>query len=177
MANCCDFYLKVVSEKEQNVEEFISRAFEKKGFGRIYSWSDETMGTESHISGICQWNAEYSMDDPKDLKSEHLSELSKELKLEVEIWASDLGLAFQEHLKYANGKCICLESKRYEVCFVFEDANEFMPDYKYPETEEEENEVVKWYNEYYQTNLNPEDLDENGTISVGGFSNFGCFSI
>ena len=52
-----------------------------------------------------------------------------------------------------------------------------MPDYKYPETEEEENEVVKWYNEYYQTNLNPEDLDENGTISVGGFSNFGCFSI
>ena len=37
MTNCCDFELKVVGEKEQDVEEFISRAFEKKGFGRIYS--------------------------------------------------------------------------------------------------------------------------------------------
>lgn len=95
MANCCDFELKVVGEKEQDVEEFISRAFEKKGFGRIYSQSDKTIGAESYISGICQWNAEYSMDDPKDLKSEHLSELAKELKLEIEIWASDCcGQAF-----------------------------------------------------------------------------------
>lgn len=159
MANNCLFDWKIVG-KEENVDELISMMkwegkFEYDGLGRIYELEctdksdngDETVSAYGY--GDCAWSVLTAMRDYGGRAPSLESETGR-LELKIEIYSSEPGCCFQEHVIIDNGKVIEEECVDYEEHWVWEF------------------DTIEEYNKEYGTSFT-EDMVDEGNIYVGGF--------
>ena len=159
MANNCLFDWKIVGE-ENNVNEIISMMkwegkFEENGLGRIYEieCTDESDNADGTISaygyGDCAWSVLTAMRNYGGREPSLESETER-LGLKIEIYSSEPGCAFQEHVIIDNGKVVEEECVDYEEHWVWEF------------------DTIEEYNKEYGTNFT-EDMVDEGNIYIGGF--------
>lgn len=159
MANNCLFDYKIVG-KEENVDELIRMMkwqgeFEDSGLGRIYEiWDDEKVdrrdGTVAVLGyGDCAWSVLTAMRNYGG-RAPSLESETERLGLKIEIYSSEPGCAFQEHVIIDNGKVIEEECVDYEEHWVWEF------------------DTIEEYNKEYGTNFT-EDMVDEGNIKIGGF--------
>lgn len=159
MANNCLFDYKIVG-KEENVNELIEMMqwegrFENEGLGRIYEiWSDEAQdngdGTVSVLGyGDCAWSVLTAMRNYGG-RTPSLESETERLGLKIEIYSSEPGCAFQEHVIIDNGQVVEEQCVDYEEHWIWEF------------------DTIEEYNQEYGTNFT-EDMVDEGNIYVGGF--------
>ena len=169
MANNCLFDWKIVG-KEDNVEELISMMkwedeFAVEGLGRIYEIAcfDKEEIADGVIAaygyGDCAWSVLTAL---RNYKGRHpsLESETERLGLKIEIYSSEPGFAFQEHVIIDNGIVVEEECVDYEEHWIAE----------YDTLEE--------YNREYETDFTEDMVDGDGYVKVGGYGdNYGVWHI
>ena len=171
MANNCFYTMKVVGDRKENIEEFISFMNythpSGKHFARIFSADpdpiEENNGRYSTIIvGDCAWSVASCMTERgyySYSKSDELiclSQATEKLMLIVEIFSQESGMGFAEHMIYSNGSCIVDEVRDYYELWY--DPSEFNSIDEYIEAE--------------NLDLTPEQiecLEMNDYLPMGGF--------
>ena len=168
MANNCLFDFKIVG-KEENVDELMEMMqwqgkYENNGLGRIYEvdLSDKDYradGTvEAYGYGDCAWSVLTAMRNYADRNPSLESETNR-LGLVIEIYSSEPGCCFQEHVVIDKGDVIVDECVDYEEHWV------------------DECETIEEYNKEYDTNFT-EDMIDDGIVKIGGFGvDYGVWTI
>ena len=125
MPNYCNYQMKVKGNNE-NINEFISMmnyTHPQKQFYRVFS-ADVYESEDDYvcISGDVAWSV-YCAFLSLTGKCEHtgkyytfISDVSRELQLEIEIYSSEPGMCFQEHFLFDKGETIyidCLDFYEY----------------------------------------------------------------
>lgn len=176
MANYCDFSMKVVGLPEK-VQEFVDilKGDSTRHMYRIFKANilcEEALDQNKKavlIKGFCAWNINGCMTNngicyfnqakqAGDKNGTTLQKESQNLCLEIEVFSSEPGMGVQEHLLYKNGKELENQCIDYQEFFLNE-------------------EDVEKFNEENRTNFKPEDFDDEGIAHIGGFENYGEFSI
>lgn len=159
MANNCLFDFKIVG-KDENVDELMEMMkwqgkYKDNGLGRIYEvyFTDRDYNNDRTIAaygwGDCAWSVLTAMRNYAD-RNPSLESETKRLNLAIEIYSSEPGCAFQEHVIINNGEVIEEECVYYEEHWV------------------EEFETLEEYNKEYETNFT-EDMVDDGHVKIGGF--------
>ena len=176
MPNYCNYQMKVKGNSK-NINEFISMmnyTHPQKQFYRVFA-ADVYESGDGYvcISGDVAWSVYCAFlqisckCERTDKEFTLISDVSKELQLEIEIYSSEPGMCFQEHFLFDKGETIyidCLDFYEY-----------WYDDMAYEgETDEEK---FAAFLEDIGLNITPEDLDENGNYCIGGFENFGVWTI
>ena len=167
MANNCLFDFKIVG-KEENVDELMEMMkwkgkFKENGLGRIYEISIEYKdkndnGTISAYGyGDCAWSVLTAMMAYKD-RNPSLESETKRLNLEIEIYSSEPGCCFQEHIIIDKGElCLC-DCVDYEEHWIAEF------------------DTLEEYNEECGTDFT-EDMVDDEYVKIGGFADYGVWTI
>lgn len=171
MANNCLFDMKITG-KAKSIKELIRMLqwkdeFKNNGLGHIYEFDcdtedidnkneDEIVSVEGY--GDCAWSVlsammrEYRGDSPS-LESE-----AERLELVIEVYSSEPGFAFQEHMLFAKEETIINECVDYEEHWVWEF------------------DTIEEYNAEYETNFTEDMVNGDGYICIGGFGDdYGMF--
>lgn len=168
MANNCLFDFKIVG-KEENVDELMEMMkwqgrFKENGLGRIYEVyltdkNHKADGTvEVYGGGDCAWSVLTAMRNYAD-RNPSLESETERLGLAIEIYSSEPGCCFQEHVVIDKGNVIVEECVDYEEHWVWEF------------------DTIEEYNAEYGTNFT-EDMVEDEYIKIGGFGDdYGVWSI
>lgn len=173
MANNCGYDMKVVAERPEDLDEFLSMMTyshpEEKYFARIfeaypYNEHEEDGKYVMYISGDCAWSVyscmcsgpfTYYDDNAKNgSKITNLAIETKRLKLKVEIFSEEPGVGFAEHIIFDNGKQLLMEET---------DLAEYWNNDELP---------VEEFEAEYNLELTEEQKDlliENGYVTVGGY--------
>lgn len=133
MANNCAYNMKVVGNRKEDVDEFLSMMDyshpEGKFFARIfeaypYNFKEENGKYAMFIAGDCAWSVyscmcggifTYYTDNQKnDNQITNLAIETKRLNLKVEIYSQEPGVGFAEHIIYDNGECVEMEETDFE---------------------------------------------------------------
>lgn len=176
MPNYCYYEMKVKGSDDA-IEELISmmnynhpthhfhRVFEAdvyergEGFSLIYgdvAWSINS-AMLCLLGGCESTGKEYDF----------ISNVSRRLQLEIEIFSSEPGIGFQEHYIFNNGKTVLSDCIDYsEYCF--DELNYNGDTYE---------EKFAAFLEDNELSITPDDLDENGNYCIGGVKNFGDWTI
>lgn len=169
MANNCCFDMKITGG-EEGIKELVSMLrwegkFKEAGLGRIYSFeADEIEKTnipgvyQTRGAGDCAWSVLTAMQNYGGRHPSLESETGR-LGLVVEVYSSEPGIGFQEHILIAMGSVIISDCVDYSEHWV-----------EGPEHLEE-------YNQEYGTDFTPDMLDENGDVCIGGYGDsYGDFA-
>ena len=175
MANICTFDMQIAGAPAA-VEEFVQMLkwegkFENQGLGRVYSFECDLSSFETDPAGSsaiqvvgfgdCAWSVWTAMRDrPSGMPS--LESETKRLGLAVDVYSSEVGIGFQEHVLIDKGTVLEDECEDYFECYV---------------VDMEEVDLEDLCDEY---NLTREELmkrvNGNGDFCVGGFGdNYGEF--
>ncbi len=135
MANNCFYHMRVMGSKE-GIGEFLKVMTDYNHtphFWRVFSAEVSELepnddGTfTADINGDCAWSVHSCMRDghgtyAKDRPqiSTSLKRESKRLRLEIEVFAEEPGIGFQEHYRYKNGKELANEVENWDV-YMFEE--------------------------------------------------------
>lgn len=155
MANCCYVTGKVSALNVEDLKKFLSVMKNEKfmdfDYEDIEDWGEGERKT-IRFYGDCKWSISSSINN-----SNYGSALDKTTKgLIVEMWSQEPGCAFEEHVIYANGTCLCDDS----VDWAEYDLSAF--------------DNLEELNEECGTDFNEEDFVD-GFASVGGFEDFETF--
>lgn len=160
MANNCFYDMKITGRKE-NIKELIQMLkwegkYENNGIGRVFSCYDssieEICGDIGYtlVFGDCAWSVNSAM--MNNAGREHgLESETGRLDLIVEVYSSEPGIGFQEHILINKGIVEINDCMDYEEHYV------------------EDYETIEEYNAEYGTNFTEDMVDENGDVCVGGF--------
>lgn len=165
MPNICDFVMKVIGQ-EKDIDEFVLlRNYDTPNhFYRIFDLDEQSRDTLDDgrvavvFDGSCAWSVHSCCIEGypnEDLFALH----SKRLSLEIEVYSTEMGMAFAEHYLYKYGECIVDEVEDY--CAFYWDRDSY-PDIK---------DAIK-------DGEIPEDLtekdfdDDDGYHIEGGFGNW-----
>lgn len=159
MANNCLFDFKIVG-KEENVDELMEMMkwqgkYENCGLGRIYEvyFTDKNNRvdgiTEAYGGGDCAWSVLSAMRNYGDRNPSLESETNR-LNLKIEIYSSEPGCCFQEHVIIENGEVLEDKCVNYEEHWIWEF------------------DTLEEYNKEYGTNFT-EDMVEDDYVKIGGF--------
>lgn len=163
MANNCFFEMRITGKKE-NIDELIEMIHDRNvdsDLGRVFSCD---VSCEEEINGItyidvvgdCAWSVENSM--MPGCIGHNLVDESKRLNLVIEIYSSEYGNCFQEHILIIKGDIDENETVHYEEHWV--------SGYN----------SLKEYNEDNETCFTEDMLNDNGDVVIGGFGeNYGKF--
>lgn len=194
MYQFCEFELKVVGAEAAVVA--FEDAFDRSTFYTLQEWEihaclKDQLNDQRTITiyGMC---AEKSVSDaflnPANCREKTLSDLAKELNLNIEIWSStSIFLGYQvgeveEHFIYKDGELVTNVSLPKSVHDVNAVAADRMPGFEKldPTRAEDQVKIVDWYNEQYHTTFAVNALYNNtGCFVTGGFPTeaYGVFSI
>ena len=169
MANNC-FYDMRITGKRDNVYELIKMLqwkdeYKESGLGRTFSCdivSEACVITDDilfiDVAGDCAWSVLCAMrEEYKPAPLWSLEKASRELDLIIEVFSSECGCCFQEHVLIYKGDVRIDDCTDYEEHWVS----------GYNSLEE--------YNEENETNFTEDMINENGDICIGGFDNYGEF--
>ena len=173
MPNECLYSMRVKG-KTKNVDEFVhiiqadynevSKHFWRIFAADVCSEKEENGIKTVDITGDCAWSVHSCMRDgfgsynndfktgKRNEKGTTLKEQSKLLNLEIEVYSSEPGMAFQEHYLYKDGEELENECVEYSEIY-FEDEADF-------NKEKEQG----FYKDYTW-----DDVNENGCLELGGF--------
>lgn len=171
MANNC-FYDMRITGRKKNIEELIRMMqwegeYINDGLGRIFSCeiTDEVPLELAEandvisidVCGDCAWSVNSAMRvsnrRPYSLESE-----AKRLNLVVEVYSSEPGIGFQEHVLIDRGDVLIEDCVDYEEHWV------------------QEYDTIEDYNAEYDTNFTEDMVNDNGDICIGGFGDaYGVF--
>ena len=194
MYRFCQFEMKVVGAEAAVVA--FEDAFDRSTFFALQEWEihaclKDQLNDQRTITiyGMC---AEKSVSDaflnPANCREKTLSDLAKELDLNIEIWSSTSiflsypGGEVEEHLIYKDGGLVTNVSLPKRVHDVNAVAADHMPGFEKldPTRAEDQVNIVGWYNEQYHTNFAVNALyNDTGCFVAGGFppEEYGEFSI
>lgn len=191
----CEFRMKIVGA-EASVVAF-EDAFDRSNFNALQEWEIHTFLKEQllnnqrtiSIYGMCCENSVTdALVNPANCSEKTLSDLAKDLHLNIEIWSSTSiflghpGGEVEEHLIYKDGELVTNDSVSRIVHEVNSVAADHMPDFGKldPKRAEDQIKIVGWYNEQYLTNFAVNALyNDTGCFVAGGFppEEYGEFSI
>ena len=168
MANNCDFSMRITGG-EAEIKELISMLrwegkFKDSGLGRIYSfYVDEDILPTSLADiyqvdgyGDCAWSVLTAMQYYNG-RTPCLESETDRLGLVVELFSSEPGCQFQEHILIAKG-VVCIED-----CVDYEE--HWVDNY----------DSLEAYNKDNETDFT-EDMVDDGCVRIGGFGDsYGCF--
>lgn len=172
MANNCMYTMKVIGNREEDIDEFVNMLnyeYEGRRFARIFSadsyeknYEEETHRWSVKIVGDCAWSVYSCMcsgigtyyGDGTTSELTNLEIETHRLGLTVEIYSQEPGIGFAEHYIYDNGTCLVSDEEDYQEYWndEFDTAQEFMEEYGLDLPEEK----IK-------------QLEEEGYVSIGGF--------
>lgn len=195
MERFCEFRMKV-GGAEASVVAF-EDAFDRSNFNALQEWEIHTFLKEQllnnqrtiSIYGMCCENSVTdALLNPANCGEKTLSDLAKDLHLNIEIWSSTSiflghpGGEVEEHLIYKDGELVTNNSVSRIVHEVNSVAADHMPDFGKldPKRAEDQIKIVGWYNEQYHTNFAVNALyNDTGCFVAGGFppEEYGEFSI
>ncbi len=185
MAQFCEFRMKVVGS-ESSVAAF-EDAFNRSNFYALQEWEfhafpkEEVLANQRAVKiyGMCdERSVTDALTNPANCREKTLSELTKDLHLNIEVWGSTsifLGLPggeVEEHLIYNEGELVTNDSRKKIVHEANSVAAEHMPGFKNLDTKESEDQVkiVDWYNKQFHTNFTVNALyKDTGCFVAGGF--------
>ena len=177
MPNYCYYEMKVIGT-DDNIDEFISMMkynHPKQHFYRVFEADVYDRGKGYAL--ICGdvacsiYNAMLCLlGECKATGKEYvfISNVSKNLQIDIEIFSSEPGMGFQEHYIFKDGKTVLSECVDYSEYYF----DEFY--YKKSKTYEEK---FAAFLEEYDLNITPDDLDDNNNYCVGGIEDFGVWKI
>lgn len=161
MANFCDFDMHIAGSKS-GVEELIAMLshkgdFKEDGLGRIFDL-DVVEFEETQISGVyeatcggdCAWSIKSSMRDD-GIRERSLESESERLGLVVEVFSSEPGNGFQEHLLIVKGEVVVDDCVDYKEHWIGGSAS------------------LEEYNRKNDTDFTPDMVNEDGDVCIGGF--------
>lgn len=166
MANNCYFEMKIAG-KEENVNELVEMLkwegrFKDAGLGRVYSF--DTNDLEADVpgsqlvavtgAGDCAWSVLCALQNYHD-RHPSLESETKRLGLVVEVFSSEPGCCFQEHILINQGEVVFSDCVDYEEHWIEGMSEEDIADLC------DEKEITK---EKLMSSLN-----DNGDYCVGGF--------
>lgn len=161
MANNCCFDMRITGGEEE-IKELISMLqwkgkFENAGLGRVYSFdADEIEKTDIpgvfqvNGSGDCAWSVLTAMQNYGGRHPSLESETGR-LGLVVELYSSEPGIGFQEHVLIAKGSVIKSECVDYQEHWVDGVGG------------------LEAYNKENETDFTEDMVNENGDVCIGGF--------
>lgn len=155
MANCCYATGKASALNVEDLKKFLdvmkNEKFMDFEYEEIDDWGKGKRKTV-RFYGDCKWSISSSINSSR--YGNALDETTKDLI--VEMWSQEPGCAFEEHVIYANGTCLCDDCVDYkEYCLEGFDSLEEL-------------------NEEYGTDFKEEDFID-GVVSIGGFEDFETF--
>ena len=169
MANTCWFDMRITGGEEE-IKELISMLqwkgkFLNAGLGRVFSFDAEEIEKtdipgvfQVNGTGVCAWSVVSAMQNYKS----HVPNLESEtgrLGLVVEVYSSEPGVGFQEHVLIAKGSVIISECVDYEEHWV------------------EGIGGLEAYNRENETNFTEDMVNENGDVCIGGYGDtYGDFA-
>ncbi len=182
MANNCHFDVKVLYSNPED-GELLKELFRTKwtypgaSYEEYPAVADVDFGIEGlpkytktlGVYGDCRWSVSDSFLDA-------LLEESAKRHLVAEVWSSEPGIGFQEHYLIADGSLLENEYAEFVEHWVFISASENME--RFDEATNEE--VLAWYNKKHNVDIPVSSipyLKDYSFISIGGFENFGEWSI
>lgn len=191
----CEVRMKVIGD-EASVVAF-EDAFDRSNFDALQEWEIHTFLKEQllndqrtiSIYGMCCENSVTdALLNPANCREKTLSDLAKDLHLNIEIWSSTSiflghpGGEVEEHLIYKDGELVTNDSVSRIVHEVNSVAADHMPGFEKldPKRAEDQVKIVGWYNEQYHTNFAVNALyNDTGCFVAGGFppEEYGEFSI
>ena len=176
MPNYCYYEMKVVGN-DDNIDELISMMTYNHPtyhFHRVFEADVYDRGEGyALISGDVAWSIYSAMlcllggCESTGKEYTFISNVSKLLHLEIEIFSSEPGEEFQEHYIFNNGKTVLSDRVDYIEYYFDEFA------YK-GETYEEK---FAAFLEKNKLQITPDNLNENGYYCIGGIDNFGDWTI
>ena len=168
MANNCFYDMKITGRKEA-ISELIQMLkwkgkYENSGLGRTYSCCiiegiTEIEGDIGYavVCGDCAWSVYTAMMDYHG-REHSLESETERLGLIVEVYSSEPGIGFQEHILIDKGVIEFNDCVDYEEHWVEDYAS------------------IEEYNEENDTDFTEDMVDDNGNVCVGGFGgDYGCF--
>lgn len=173
MANLCFYSMKVVGERRENLEKFFRAMnwdgeYKESGVGRVYDCDMVEEITQRAdglyqmtVAGDCAWSVQSSMiqgvrrDFPNGLPVQ-----SERLNLDIEVYAEECGMEFQEHFLFRKGEQLIADCVDwYDI-----DLEDFEDD------AEKVKEIIEDYGvEQYIKTGNYKDYVEDGYLRLGGF--------
>lgn len=167
MANCCAYDMRITGGFDE-VKELISMLHwqgkgANPGLGRLFSIELDPIEETKvpgvfmvYLSGDCADSVRSSMRDD-GVRYPSLESESKRLGLVVEVFSSEPGCEFQEHVLISKGEILANECVSYKEYFV------------------DEYESIEKYNEANGTSFTQDMVNCNGEVIIGGLSNYGDF--
>jgi hypothetical protein len=154
-----------ITGQAKGVKEFIRMLqwkdeFEYNGLGRVFEFSFETEDIDKKREdeivsvvgfGDCAWSVLCSMMAEYRGANPSLESESERLGLVVEVYSSEPGCQFQEHMLFNKGDVVINECVDYEEHWIWEF------------------DTIEEYNDEYETNFTEDMVDDNGNICIGGF--------
>jgi hypothetical protein len=171
MANNCLFDMKITG-KAAAVKELVRMLqwkdeFKINGLGRVYEFICDTSEIDGNDDdeivniigfGDCAWSVLCSMMKEYRVDCPSLESETERLGLVVEVYSSEIGMQFQEHILIAKGNLIISDCVDYEEHWI------------------EEFDTLEEYNKEYETDFTEDMIDDNGNICIGGFgAQYGMF--
>ena len=169
MANYCSIDGKITGRRD-NVQELLDmlcweKQFKDEGLGAMYDCDYDAHDlmlagkddiVEVYIFGGCRWSVLCALRE--EYKTPSLESETKRLNCVIELYSSEPGCQFQEHVLIDRGEVLiddCVDYKFHEIT-------------AYDSLEE--------YNEVCKTNFTEDMIDENGDITFGGYKDqYGVF--
>ena len=178
MANCCAFEMKVKG-RQKDLLEFVSviryqhpdMCFCRVGVEELW-FEDGSL----FVNGEVAWSLLYGFmpfggkKDSAGHEIADINEVSKKLHLEVEMFSTEIGIGFQEHFIFCDGKKVMMNCIDYCECYY--DPDEYSDEL----TDEERCEAFK-YDYRLSKDVSIDDLDEDGYYISGGVENYGVWTI
>lgn len=161
MANNCSFDMRITGGQAE-IKELVSMLHWSSlgvhpGLGRIFSIDAEPLEKTNvpgvyflYLSGDCADSVKSSMRDD-GVRYPSLESETKRLGLVVEVFSSEPGREFQEHVFISKGDVLVDDCVHYEEYFV------------------DEYESLDGYNEAHGTNFTKDMVNCNGEVCIGGF--------
>lgn len=155
MANCCEFEMAITGERE-NIFKLKDDICSKFRVYSCYAYDTDSIDSKRDISrlyigGECAWSVRSAMVDYG------LIELTEEYNVDVEIYSTEPGIGFQEHMLISKGDTIIMDCVDYEEHWIDDIGS------------------VEAYNAEYGTDFT-EDMVDDGYVYVGGFGDtYGMF--
>lgn len=169
MANNCAFDMKITGPEEA-IKELLSMLkwegrFKDTGLGRVYSFDAEELLPTKHPDiyevtgyGDCAWSVLSAMQNDNGSRHPSLESETERLGLVVEVFSSEPGCRFQEHVLIAKGEVIYSDCVDYEEHWV------------------EGSDNLEAYNKEYGTDFTEDMINEDGDVCIGGFGDdYGVF--
>ncbi|MCQ2077632.1 MAG: hypothetical protein MJZ20_11530 [Bacteroidaceae bacterium] len=154
MANYCEYDMAVTGLRE-NVFNFKKRICDECRIYECYAYDTDAIDfkrniTRLYLGGDCAWSVQTAMMD------RGLVSFSKEYNVDVEVYSTEPGIGFQEHILIRKGDIIIYDCVDYEEHYIDDIGS------------------VKEYNAEYGTNFT-EDMVDEGYVYVGGIDTYGIF--